>query len=402
MIVGGKSWLYLAWCFLVPLLAVIGAPASFSQDVAPGTPSELRDFKLDPDKPAPAPTPTPQAEPAKQPRIENTPQAPITKVPEPTRRPPVPSSAQNRSNPKAIKPAATTDIAETPKADVKTDTAAPVPESISEPAGPTQASAPQLPPANTRAVPDAVPKTGEAPLVTPVLSRILPYAWTAFVAAGLIVLIGAGILFRRRKRRFTHSDQAAFDFEAKPQAMPETVIPGHPVTEAPVQDMVKRPDLDISFVPEKATIGLVNLTIKGQLHIINKGSVEADAMYLHAGVISASDEQDNLMTGFFAASADFDKDLGAAKSGERIGLEMDLQIPLNELPAYALGNQKMLVPIILIRVVYKWGAMQQRDEARLSCIIGREANPPKPKMGPLRMDMGPRSFANLGQRPVLV
>jgi hypothetical protein len=33
-------------------------------------------------------------------------------------------------------------------------------------------------------------------------------------------------------------------------------------------------------------------------------------------------------------------------------------------------------------------------------MVGREANPPQPKMGPFRLDLGPRRFASLGQRPL--
>jgi hypothetical protein len=54
---------------------------------------------------------------------------------------------------------------------------------------------------------------------------------------------------------------------------------------------------------------------------------------------------------------------------------------------------------MLANIEYEWGE-GGHDVAKLACLIGREANPPKPKMAPLRLDLGPRSFTPLGQRPV--
>jgi hypothetical protein len=65
-----------------------------------------------------------------------------------------------------------------------------------------------------------------------------------------------------------------------------------------------------------------------------------------------------------------------------------------------LGDQRLMVPIILATLQYRVDGQPNPLRAEMAHMIGREANPPKPKMGPLRLDLGPRSFAPLGTRPL--
>ncbi len=162
----------------------------------------------------------------------------------------------------------------------------------------------------------------------------------------------------------------------------------------------KRAQLEIAFVPGKATISLANLTIEGKLHIANTGDAPAKSMQLHAAIISASETQASEIEQFFELGDADPERLDGADIGEKIALDLNLAVPLSEITAFASGAQKLLVPIILVRISYLWGNEGQASDAQLSCLIGREARPPKRKMGALRLDLGPRSFGSLGQRPV--
>ena len=123
-------------------------------------------------------------------------------------------------------------------------------------------------------------------------------------------------------------------------------------------------------------------------------------MALRSILISASETQNEVIAAFHGDKAvHFVEELGEAGPGERIAMDIELSIPLTELRSFALGDQRLLVPIFLADVEYTWGK-KGGDAARLCCMIGREATPPKPKLGPLRLDLGPRSYAPLGQRPV--
>ncbi len=164
---------------------------------------------------------------------------------------------------------------------------------------------------------------------------------------------------------------------------------------------MRQADIKIDFIPERATITFATLTIKGQLQISNEGQADAKDMELRAGLISASHQQQQVVELFFGTSHDITPNkLGEAKAGERIGLDLELSVPLSEMHSFPLGDQRLIVPIILATLQYRGGDKAGPLRVDLASMIGREATPPQPKMGPLRLDLGPRSFAPLGTRPL--
>lgn len=156
--------------------------------------------------------------------------------------------------------------------------------------------------------------------------------------------------------------------------------------------------VEAEFTPIKATISLANLTIKGALNLANKGSVAAQDIAVRTSIISASENVDQAISAFHSGGVPPANHIGDAGSGEVIKMEIDLIIPLHELKTYALREQKLFVPIVLVNIGY--GLQSARQELFLSCLIGRELIPPRPKMAPFRLDLGPRSITPLGQRPL--
>jgi hypothetical protein len=406
----------------VTFLAVAPRPL-LAQDAMPDTPKELKNFRLDPEKAPPVREPVPTTEPVVKPPAANAPaarppaaQAPVVEVPVQVPNVRVPAARTPAARPGAAKPAVKPSVAPsvTPS-DKPNAPAAGAPDAV-----PAPEPAAQLPEFQPQA---SQPQTSQ-PEAAPSDNAPAPALPWSYILAALLAAIGVGaaIFFKRRRSDYAdvHGEQeaifeptedpadghhiAATDPVAELDAViaplvpaPVSVIPA-PVIRAPIS--ANRPKLDISFVPEKASISLANLTIKGRLHIVNNGADVADAMQLNAAVISASEGQGLAISRYFTSALPTGKELGAAKVGEQIALEMDLMIPIADLQTFVMGKQKLLVPIILARVEYQWGDAKHADEAQLSCLIGREASPPKPKMGALRLDLGPRSFASLGQRPL--
>ncbi|MFN3453204.1 MAG: hypothetical protein ACK4ZE_13705, partial [Sphingorhabdus sp.] len=72
-----------------------------------------------------------------------------------------------------------------------------------------------------------------------------------------------------------------------------------------------------------------------------------------------------------------------------------------EMQAFSLQHKTLIAPILLAKIVRLAPDATVQEIARLVCMIGRESVPPQPKMGPLRLDQGPRSFDRLGQRALL-
>jgi hypothetical protein len=430
----GNNWPRIAGLKVVFAALLSVNVAAYAQDVVPQTPPELRDFKLDPEKPKPEPRPlpqdTPQAGPVnstpRQPQPEPVGPQPVTPRPAPRpviTVPDVTPTAQRRSAPAPVQERSAT-----------ATSAAPVPKSSAITAPPTAGTAsPQqevgtLPPATApvpelQTDPSVTPPTGPAPMaetdtVSANAPAPFPYWWIAIAAAAIA---GAIILFLRRRKTVPY-DAELYETQNVP-VEPEYVAPDYIASPAPLaaaqitapltlpipaaatgapKRKDKRPDLDISFIPEKATLSLAKLTIKGQIRIINNGNAEAKSMQLRAAIISANVHQEHQIEAFHSHSQTPGDEIGAATIGERIAMDIDLIIPLSELSSFAMDNKQLFAPIVVAHVDYTWGngTAHKRDIAKISCLIGREATPPKPKMAPLRLDLGPRSFTPLGQRPL--
>ena len=337
-----------------------------AQDVAPETPPELRDFRLD----------RPSVQPAAQPTVEP---APVTSPPatatvpdsEMPARTPAPTPRRTPS------PVASTTVSEAP---------------IGDTAGVPPVATRDMVTVDDQAIEEARPR----PLAVPPSFPSSQY-WGQIVGGlGLIGIVLIVFLFRRSRKRAVQSDNVE---ELVTAAEP-------PIASVPVQTATKavqlNPRLTIDFIPEKASISFTALTIKGELHIINESDSAAKNMQLRAALISASADQEAEISGFHHAAPDTQpQSLGDAQAGERIGMGIELTVPLADLQSFPLGNQRLFVPIIVGNIAYSDEAGTVFETAKIACIIGREANPPKPRMAPLRLDLGPRSFSPLGQRPLL-
>ena len=369
------------------ILAAAIAPAR-AQDVAPDTPAELRDFKLNPEKAPPVQQPLPTTEPVSKP-VPTTQPAVVTvpavrAVQERVTAPRPPAARPQPAKASAVpsRPSAPPIIAK-PAAERQRDVISVAPAETDDRA-PVQSPAPEIAP------PSAAP-------ATPSNST---FPWQ-YILVALLVAAGLAIAWLLKRRRAIARVQPAITQPIEEAAHDHHIANSDPPAKlAAVPAASNRPKLEVSFIPERASISLKNLTINGRLHIANNGESDAAELRLNAAVISASKGQEEAISSYFASPWTHGKDLGSAKVGEQIALEMDLMIPIADLQTFAMGAQQLLVPIILARVAYQWDEGDQNGEAQLSWLIGREASPPKPKMGALRLDLGPRSFGSLGQRPL--
>ncbi len=373
--------------------AFVAAPA-LAQDAVPETPPELRDFRLDQPRdqtpPQPAPQQTAPQEPSVTPPESRTPPETARPAPGPVRQRPQEATQQSPDT-----------------ASSRTDVPAP-----------DQQVAPAIEPEATT-VPSIGPQPDpdQAQIAPPVTENAI--VWNLPLIAGILVallvlgLLGY-ILQRRRRDNWQSVDADGSGKVATPDpsknipaSPPEKLLhepaPTPPTATAPVPAQKSAQisgDVSILFVPERATISFTNLTVQGQLQIANQGKSPARDMQLRAVLVSASSEQQRAIDSFFADPAQIAPNaLGEAKPGERLGLSLELSVPLSEMQTFPVGEQLLLVPILVASLSYAQDN-GEKFTANLACMIGREAQPPKPKMGPLRIDKGPRSFAPLGQRPV--
>jgi hypothetical protein len=346
------------------VMCVAGGVPAFAQDAGTDTPPELRDFRLDP---PPAPTPEPVV-PAPAPRQEPTDTPPATATPTARSTPPrvnqtYPQPVQNApvDEPPAEPVVEASSVVPTPPTDTTESPVAPLPtDARPEPSGATGFSAVQL---------------GVAALLSLV-----------FVSIGLLI-------WRRRRRRPDAPEVTNARPNPAPRATPpaiERVGPKPPAAHASSQ-------ITMAFVPRNASVSVKSLMMKGELQITNKGSDSVDHLSLRAGLISASKQQQDAIDHFFAQpQAITSSPIVSVKPGDQIGLNLELSIALDEMQTFIVDGKSLLVPILVASLSDTRG-----EVARITCMVGREATPPQPKMGPLRLDQGPRSFDRLGQRALV-
>ncbi|MFN3452802.1 MAG: hypothetical protein ACK4ZE_11665 [Sphingorhabdus sp.] len=345
-------------------LCVAGALPVLAQDAGTDTPPELRDFRLDaPPAPTPepvVPAPVPSQEPPDTPRATAAP--PARSTPPPVNQP----SRQPNQNAPSEEPSAepvveASQVVQTPPTDTTESPASPLPaDATPEPSATTGFSTAQL---------------GIATLLS------------------LIILSVGLLIWRRRSERPRAPEKTGSRPTLTARATPpatEPAAPKPPTAPAPSK-------ISMAFVPRNAMVSVKSLTLKGELQITNSGNSSAEHLSLRVGLVSASKQQKDAINHFFAQpQAVTSSPIVFVNSGDQIGLNLELSIALDEMQTFVVDGKSLLVPILVASLSDASGEL-----ARVTCMVGREATPPQPKMGPLRLDQGPRSFDRLGQRALV-
>lgn len=86
-------------------------------------------------------------------------------------------------------------------------------------------------------------------------------------------------------------------------------------------------------------------------------------------------------------------------AGETVTLKGDIRLPLSAIRPITFKSQALFIPLARFVVRYT-GHQDVENEQSASFIVGREYEPPRPKMAPFRLDLGPRNFSPVGHRPL--
>jgi hypothetical protein len=73
-------------------------------------------------------------------------------------------------------------------------------------------------------------------------------------------------------------------------------------------------------------------------------------------------------------------------------------MPRAEMREIKVQGRSLFIPTVAFNLLYAWG----RDKTGQTCsshIVGREPEQPSQKMAPFRLDLGPRIYRQVGQRP---
>lgn len=271
----------------------------------------------------------------------------------------------------------------------------PIPQSPEDPSANTvEASAAQpAPAANEPQQPTAGPDDVDS---SPVASPPAPAGESAIsgwllwlVAVLLSVLLGSILLWRKRHAR--PEQPIAPPLAAEPDAgavlVPETVTR---ISEPPSP----APALSVAFQPRSANATLINAVLNFELTLSNPGSDDLSDIRITGTMAQARDHghRDRALILLPPLA-----EVAQLRNGESEKVIGEFRIPLNSIDPILFQSQVLFVPMVQISIEFA-DAAGHRHVQTASFLVGREHQPPRPKMAPFRLDLGPRSFAPLGYR----
>lgn len=391
----------------VAALAAAQAPLH-AQDAQPATnesgsigPRELDNFTINgtvtqpaPQRPAPAPTPAPVAP---RPSAES----PATTQPSPAR--PAPSASSQVDRP----------------AQARGSTAERTPLDDSQPLRQT------APSSSVTAVLPGLDSTGEASATAPAdvvvpdvpaNDGVLLWPW---LLAAIAAAAGLGFYFYRGRLQPAFAGGAedkAYEAPrppvAPPAVAPRAAAPRHdptpktlpapspePVADEPLKGFVStrlRPWIEIGFHASRCTIENDKVTIEFEIEITNTGNAPARGVLVEARLVNAGPSQDSEIGQFFSNPVGQGERIDSIGPMKNVRIRSGLVMPLANVQVYELAGRKVFVPLIAFNILYSWARGSGQTSA--SYLVGRDTK--GDKLGPFRLDLGPRLFRSLGQTPL--
>ncbi len=384
------------------LALVLPCVSAGAQGVPDPAPADMRNFRIDPQPVPPAPPPPPAAEtpvPAPAPVVDA--------VPTPAPTPPAAAPATTtRVRPRRV-------VRQAPPRNPRNVVAASPAPVVEAPAVEAPvAPAPDLPPATI--VDPAPPRPVEASPVakTPrgeeASTALLPIG----IGLALAGLVG-GLLWRRRRPvAVPVFDDAAP--EIAPRIPPDDVVNDLPVevaTAPPVhvpeatiapEVHAARPRLDIAFTPAAAGATDAVAAVDYSLIVTNSGDAPASKVRMEARLLAMGQDHDAALAAFFGGPLDNPTPIASAiPPGIEAALRAQVTLPRDAVNPIRVRDRTVFVPLVAFNVLYQWYDAQgglQHGQTAMSYVVGRENRPPAAKMAPLRLDQGPRTYREVGQR----
>jgi LPXTG-motif cell wall-anchored protein len=337
--------------------------AALAQDTNTIGPPQLKDFTLPGQRTTPPATPPPVATP------------PVTTTPPRTAPSMAPSAAPVRERPA---PAPERREAPAPRREAP---AANAPAPVAVPPQPVPAT-----PVETAPAP---PPQAAEPATAPADESGNGWLWPALGLVGLLLLGSAFLLLRRRRREA----EAAQSRAAAREEIGGALLAGAaPVPEAETP----RPWLDLDIAPDRAAATEAEAVVHYSLTLTNNGEAEAGNIRIDPRLFNAGAEGD--IMAFFQGPIHEQSGSPHIRlaPGASLRLMGEVAMPKAELREIEIQGRRIFVPMVAINVAYDWAGGSGRTSK--SWLVGREAETPSAKMGPFRLDLGPRIYRSVGRR----
>lgn len=205
----------------------------------------------------------------------------------------------------------------------------------------------------------------------------------------LFALLGGVLLWRKRQS----ASARPVDQPVAPQPSAGTASQPGTVTRI-AEPLVPTPAITIGFQPRSANATLINAVVNFELTLSNPGSEDLSDIRITGAMAQARDHDGTQSVPTEFAPLGEVQHLGA---GETEKVITEFRIPLNSIDPIIFQSQALFVPMVQLAIQFTDGG-GTRHVQTASFLVGREHQPPRPRMAPFRLDLGPRSFTPLGYR----
>jgi len=277
------------------------------------------------------------------------------------------------------------------------------------------------PSTSTSAAASAVPARPEPAAAIPLPAAgpdgFSPLPWIAallLLAAGAIVYFG----MQRRTQRYAAAGVSEFVARepapapfrqppaARPSPAPRAAPPAEPTgtvtsslrAPAPPAGVVSaslRPWIELELEPSQALVTDEHAAIAFDVTLFNSGSAPARDVAVEACLINAGQQQDVLLSEFYANAGEVRDKIPAVAPMARVTLKSAVRLPRAAVQEYEVQGRKLFMPMVAVNSRYRWSSGEGQSGA--SFMVGRAAND-KEKLGPLRLDQGARGWKGLAAR----
>lgn len=147
----------------------------------------------------------------------------------------------------------------------------------------------------------------------------------------------------------------------------------------------------MEFKPGRAIVDEQKAAVQFELVVVNSGSVPARDVLLEASLFNAGPVQDQQIRLFFDNPVARGDRIPLIAPMQRVVVNTAVFLPRDQVRPIEFEGRSIFVPLIAFNALYSWG----RGEGQSSCsfLIGTRTK--SEKLGPFRLDLGPRIFRNL-------
>ncbi len=175
----------------------------------------------------------------------------------------------------------------------------------------------------------------------------------------------------------------------KPEPVPQPTPAATPV-QAPLSDQ-----LSVEFQAERASSTLMNAVVGYRVIVKNRSNQQIRDLRVTGTMIQADK---NLVETAASSQGQLLHEIGDLAAGQKEQVSGDIRLPLATFQPIEFQSQKLFVPLILLRFDYTDNDGNAQMQA-VNYLVGTEHVPPREKMAPFRLDLGPRNFGNVAHRP---